>query len=57
MIYDYAPRLAARAQARKRRHVLFTLCLLTLPALSLHTTRSAAETSATSPVQLAQNAR
>lgn len=39
MIYDYAPRLAARLQARKRRHVLFTLCLLMLPALSFQTVR------------------
>ena len=57
MTYDYAPRLAARASARKRRHVLFTLCLLMLPALSLHTTSSAIERAATGPVQLAQSAR
>lgn len=56
MTYDYAPRLAARAIARRRRHVLFTLCLLLLPALSLHTTRSAAETANATPVQLAQSA-
>ena len=55
MTYDYAPRLAARAAARKRRHVLFTLGLLMLPALSFQTTRSAADTTATSPVQLAQS--
>lgn len=56
MTYDYAPRLAARAIARRRLHVLFTLCLLLLPALSLHTTHSAAEPANATPVQLAQSA-
>ena len=57
MITDYAPRLAARASVRKRRHVLFTLCLLMLPALSFHPTHRAADTTATSPVQVAQDVR
>lgn len=53
MPYDYAPRLAARALARRRRHVLFTLVLLTLPALSLQTAGRAADQPA-APAWLAQ---
>ncbi len=37
MIVDYAPRLAARAKARRRRNTLFTALLLVLPALSFQT--------------------
>lgn len=36
MPYDYAPRLAARARARRRLSVAGTLLLLLLPALSLN---------------------
>lgn len=36
MPYDYAPRLTLLARARHRRHVLLTVCLLALPALSLN---------------------
>ena len=36
MPYDYAPRLAARARARRRYSVAGTLLLLLLPALSLN---------------------
>lgn len=34
MIHDYAPRLAARALARKRRHVLALIFLLSLTGIS-----------------------
>lgn len=36
MLFDYAPRLLVLARARHRRHVLLTVCLLALPALSLN---------------------
>ncbi len=36
MTYDYAPRLARRAAARRRRTVLSAFILLCLPALSWH---------------------
>ncbi len=57
MPYDFAPRLARRALARRRRHLLFTLCLLMLPALSFHSTRPAGETLAAESLQLAEAAR
>jgi len=36
MTYDYAPRLAQRAAARRRRSLLSAFILLCLPALSWH---------------------
>lgn len=41
MTYDYAPRLAQRAAARRRRSLLAALILLCLPALSWHATPAA----------------
>lgn len=57
MIYDYAPRLAARARARRRRNLLFTLCLLSLPALSLQSVRGSTAPIAEPSLQLAQTQR
>ncbi|MES2683817.1 MAG: hypothetical protein V4650_09890 [Pseudomonadota bacterium] len=57
MPYDYAPRLAARAAARRRRHLLFVLALLSLPALSFQSTRSVAEPPASTTLPLEQAAR
>lgn len=54
MPYDYAPRLAALARIRKRRHTLFTICLLALPALSFQSVSGVPETSAASSLQVAQ---
>lgn len=52
--YDYAPRLARLAAARRRRHVLFTALMLMLPALSFQATHPAADATTQQPVQLAQ---
>lgn len=52
MTYDYAPRLAQRAAARRRRSLLAALILLCLPALSWHAT-PAATVQADEPVSLA----
>lgn len=56
MIYDYAPRLAQRARARRHRHLLFTLCLLSLPALSFQSARGVVDAQPMPKVQLAQSA-
>lgn len=52
--YDYAPRLARLAAARRRRHVFFTAFVLMLPALSFQATQPAAQVPAERTVQLAQ---
>lgn len=57
MPYDYAPRLAARAAARRRRNLLFTLALLSLPALSFQSASSRVEEPATISAPLEQAAR
>lgn len=57
MPYDYAPRLAMLARARKRRHIGFTVCLLALPALSFQTARGAPDATPVASVQLAQTTR
>ncbi len=57
MTYDFAPRLAARARARHRRHILFTVCLLALPALSFQTVRGAADAPPQAAAQLAHASR
>ena len=54
MPYDYAPRLASLARARKRRHTFFTICLLALPALSFQSVSGAPETKSASSLQVAQ---
>ena len=56
MLYDYAPRLAQRARARRHRHLLFTVCLLSLPALSFQSARGAMDAPPFTRVQLAQSA-
>lgn len=52
MTYDYAPRLAQRAAARRRRSLLSAFLLLCLPALSWHATPTATAGS-TAPIALA----
>ncbi len=57
MPYDYAPRLALLARARKRRHTWFTVCLLALPALSFQTAGGAPDAALVTSMQLAQTNR
>lgn len=54
MLYDYAPRLAAIAQARRRRRMFYTLGLLMLPAMSFQTVRATPDAPPANSVQLAQ---
>lgn len=55
MPYDYAPRLALLARNRRRRHVLFTVCMLMLPALSFQAARGIADAPLSIAVQHAQS--
>lgn len=55
MPYDYAPRLARLARARRRRHMVLTAGLLMLTALSFNASRSAAENPAIAATRLAQD--
>ena len=54
MPYDYAPRLAARALARRRWSLAGTLLLLLLPALSLNASFNAAAVTAADQLLLVQ---